>query len=62
MNDRPCFCQPGDDVMVAVPAEGDWLVRDGAITQVHQIRKEADFLFNRCSPDDPCGAQDGCNE
>jgi hypothetical protein len=44
-----------------VPPVGTFLVVDGVVTQVHRVRKEADFLLNRCEPGDPCGAEDGCN-
>lgn len=50
-----------DKYMVHIPAEGTWLVVDGRVVQVHKVRKEADFLLNRCEPGDPCGAEDGCN-
>ena len=46
---------------VVVPAKGIWIVSDGRIIQAHKVRKEADYLLNYCTPEDPCGAEDGCN-
>lgn len=42
---RPCYCQRGDAPMVAVPAEGTWLVRDGKAT-------EAEADLTGVTPDD----------
>lgn len=50
-----------DAKAVIVPAKGEFLVVDGVVTQVHKVRKEADFMLNKCEPGDICGAEDGCN-
>jgi hypothetical protein len=34
---RSCYCQRGDAPMVAVPAEGAWLVIDGEATEVERV-------------------------
>jgi hypothetical protein len=47
--------------MVSVPAKGLWIVSDGRLIQVHKVRKEADYMLNYCTPEDHCGAEDGCN-
>lgn len=57
----PCYCQRGDAPMVSVPAKGLWIVSDGRLIQVHKVRKEADYMLNYCTPEDHCGAEDGCN-
>lgn len=52
---------PLPTALVVLPDGKTFLVREGAVTRVHQVRKEGEFLLNRCEPGDPCGAEDGCN-
>jgi len=56
---RGVLAGPGN--VVSVPVTGSYLVVDGEVVRVHEVRKEADFLLNRCEPEDICGAEDGCN-
>lgn len=55
------YCKTSDACRcVTVSGTGIWIVSDGRVIQAHKVRKEADYLLNYCTPDDPCGAEDGC--